>query len=60
VQLRLFTFKKIIYLTLLSVFIASCNSNLDNNKVENFVVEHFKNQTIEAEAINYTTYYQIQ
>jgi hypothetical protein len=52
VQLRLFTFKKIIYLTLLSVFIASCNSNLDNNKVENFVVEHFKNQTIEAEAIN--------
>ena len=44
--------KKIIYLTLLSVFIASCNSNLDNNKVENFVVEHFKNQTIESEAIS--------
>ena len=44
--------KKIIYLTLLSVFIASCNSNLDNKKVENFVVEHFKNQTIESEAIS--------
>ncbi|MBT4344685.1 MAG: hypothetical protein HOD68_01315 [Flavobacteriales bacterium] len=44
--------KKIVYLTLLSVFIASCNSNLDNKKVENFVVEHFKNQTIESEAIS--------
>ena len=41
--------KKIIYILFTAIFLSACNSGLDENKVEEFVVNHFTSGNESAE-----------